>query len=79
MAYTAPKKIADHPAVLSCTSAADEGADEYRHYIELKDGWVMPRGHRNEGGGSTFCNTVRDFADFPPVQVGPGFRQGDDF
>ena len=78
MAYVAPKKIANHPAVASCTSAPDTGADDYRHYVELKDGWVMPRGHRNEGGGSTFCNTVAEFTDFAPVQVGPGFRQGDE-
>lgn len=79
MTYKAPKAIINHPAVLSCTSALDEGADEYRHYIELKDGWVMPRGHRNEGGASTFCNKVSDFTDWQPVRVAPGFRQGDEF
>jgi len=75
MAYKAPKGIFYHPAVKSCESADDAGAPDYRHYVELNDGWVMPRGHRNEGGSSTFCHTVKDFWDFEPVFVGPGYRQ----
>lgn len=78
MAYRAPKGIVNHPAVQTCTSAEDTGAPDYRHYVELKDGWVMPRGHRNEGGGATFCRTVVEFLELEPVYVGGGFRQGDD-
>lgn len=75
MAYKAPRTIINHPGVRSCESAPDQGADAYRHYIELKIGWVMPKGHRNEGGGSTFCNSVWEFKMNEPVYVGPHYRQ----
>lgn len=64
----APKYIRDHPAVESYDTGANQSSD-YRHYVELKEGWVFTRG-RNEGGSSLFFNNKADFDFAEPVQKG---------
>lgn len=40
--YNPPKAVVNHPAVKSCTSGYETGADQ-KHYVELKDGyWFGP-------------------------------------
>lgn len=67
MPYKPPKGITSHPAVKTCECAIDHGADEYRHYVELKDGWVFRNG-RNAGSGCLFVKTVGEFLFATPME-----------
>ena len=67
MAYTAPKKIKNHPAVESCEYGPNSGLD-YKHDVFLKDGWVFSSG-RMEGCQTGHFNSVADFECAEPVRV----------
>ena len=68
MSYRAPKGITGHPGVKECLDAEAEGAEGYRHDVNLKAGWAFGCG-RNAGGRSLFCRTVADFLAAEPHQV----------
>lgn len=67
MAYTAPKKIKNHPAVESCEYGPDSGLD-YKHDVFLKDGWVFSAG-RMEGRQSGHFNSVAEFEYAEPERM----------
>jgi hypothetical protein len=48
--------------------AEAEGAEGYRHDVNLKAGWAFGLG-RNAGGRNLFCRTVADFLAAEPRQV----------
>lgn len=66
--YTAPKAIIGHPGVKECLSAVDGGADDYRHDVLLKEGWVFTRG-RMASCRVGFFKNVADFLDAEPTDA----------
>jgi hypothetical protein len=62
----APAYIRNHPAVAFYDSGANQSSD-YRHYVELKDGWAFARG-RNECCTSLFFNNRSDFNHADPIR-----------
>jgi len=64
--YKAPKGIASHPAVKECLSGDAEGFD-YKHAVELKDGWVFEYGRMADCTNARF-HTVADFIAAHPVR-----------
>lgn len=68
MPYVAPKTVAKHPGVEGCFCGDAEGSD-YRHYVELKDGWVFENG-RGAGCSALFYNQVWEFKHANPILAG---------
>ena len=61
----APKYVSSNPGVAFYDTGENQGSD-YRHYAELKEGWVQQNG-RNAGGTTMFFNTRFDFLYANPV------------
>lgn len=59
------KTIIRHKAVAFYDTGWNQDSD-YKHYCELKDGWVFGRG-RMEGCSSLFFNTLNDFKAAEPM------------
>jgi hypothetical protein len=66
--FRAPKSIAGHPAVEECLCGTDEGFDDYKYDVWLKEGWVFLRGNGAGYRGGRF-NRVEDFRHAEPVKI----------
>lgn len=60
------KTVKNHKAVAFYDAGWNQDSD-YKHYVELKDGWVFSAG-RMEGCSSLFFNTLADFKYAAPVK-----------
>lgn len=62
------KKVTEHPAVLECDYAPDEGAPDYKYDVLLKEGYVFSTG-RMAGCKSGMFRTVADFNHAEPMTL----------
>lgn len=54
MAYKPPKAIIGHPGVQECSDADANGAEDYRHDVFLKPGWLFREGRMAGCRGGLF-------------------------
>ena len=64
------KTVKKHEAVALYDTGDNQGSD-YKHYCELKEGWVFAYG-RAEGCSSLFFNTLKEFAYAEPMRFKDG-------
>ena len=60
------KTVRNHKAVAFYDSGDNQSSD-YKHYCELKTGWVFKTG-RMAGCSSLFFNTLQDFRYAEPIK-----------
>ena len=63
-----PKGISQHKAVLEVEDAKENGYDNRRYDVFLKENWMFRRG-TTAGTRSLLCNTVQEFLDAEPTPV----------
>lgn len=68
------KRVTDHPAVLECDYAPDNGAPDYKYDVLLKDGFVFRSG-RMAGCQTGMFKTVADFYHAEPM-TREAYQQG---